>query len=85
MTMRAADLKRVTKHTARSVYNEGQSVYVLPRNKSPEDTLFGINAIQLYKNKYPLADFDQIIDILHKQIVGSTSWGSLKYYIVKRR
>jgi hypothetical protein len=83
--MRAADLKKITKHTAKIAYNEGRSVYVLPKNMKPEDTLFGINAIRLYKNKYPLADFDQIIDVLHKQIVGSTSRGVLKYYIEKRR
>ena len=81
----AKDLKRITKHSAKILYDQGKSIYVLPHNQKPEDTLFGINAIQLYKNKYPLADFDQVIDILHKQVVSSTSWGKLKYYSSERR
>lgn len=80
----ASDLKKITKRKAKDLFNSGKSIYVLPANQKPSDTLFGINAIQLYPNKYPISDFDQIIDVLHKQQVGKTFWNRLTYYEHRR-
>jgi len=78
--MTASDLKRITKHKAKMLYDQGKVIYVLPDKQHPTDTLFGINAISIYKNKYPISDFDQVISALHIQNVGKTSWSRLNYY-----
>lgn len=81
--MTAKNLKRITKRKAKILYDQGKVVYLLPAKQQPEDTLFGINAISIYKNKYPIADFDAVISALHIQTVGKTSWSRLKYYSQK--
>lgn len=82
--MTAKNLKRITKRKAKTLYEQGKVLYLLPANQEPEDTLFGINAISIYKNKYPITDFDAVISALHIQTVGKTSWSRLKYYSERR-
>ena len=65
------------------LYEQGKVVYILPTKQKLEDTIFGVNAISIYKNKYPIIDFDAVISALHIQIVGKTSWSILKYYSQK--
>lgn len=81
--MTAKNLKRITKRKAKILYEQGKVIYLLPAKQHPEDTLFGINAISVYKNKYPITDFDAVISALHAQTVGKTSWSRLKYYCQK--
>lgn len=81
--IKAADLKKISKRKAKQLYDAGKSIYVLPVSKKPEDTMFGLNAIQIYKYKYPVSDFDAVIDALHIQSVGKTKWSRLHYYSVR--
>ena len=83
--MTASDLKRITKRKAKMLYEQGKVIYVLPDKQHPTDTLFGINAISIYKNKYPISDFDQIISAFHIQKAGETSWNRLNYYYSERK
>lgn len=81
--VQSSNLKRITKRKAKMLYEQGKVIYLLPAKQHPEDTIFGINAISIYKNKYPITDFDAIISALHIQTVGKTSWSTLKYYCQK--
>lgn len=82
--VKASDLKRITKRKAKILYEEGKAIYLLPVTQKPENTLFGINAINIYKNKYPISDFDSVISALHLQSVGKTSWSRLHYYTIRK-
>ena len=82
--VKASDLKRITKRKAKMFYDHDKIIYLLPVTQKPENTLFGINAISIYKNKYPITDFDSVISALHLQSVGKTSWNRLHYYIERK-
>lgn len=77
----SSNLKRITKRKAKMLYEQGKVVYLLPAKQRPKDS---INAISIYKNKYPITDFDAVISALHIQTVGKTSWSRLKYYSERR-
>ena len=79
----SSNLKRITKRKAKMLYEQGKVIYLLPAKHKLEDTISGINAISIYKNKYPTTDFDAVISALHAQTVGKTSWSRLKYYCQK--